>query len=84
MAYASTNRDAERFDTVVIGTLSILGRYAFAIFDLVGINLKCKMLILGNLLGEVNLKSQVKEKAMSLYRNNGRFMGVSLIRIISV
>lgn len=41
-------------------------------------------LILSKLLGEVNLKSHVKQKAKSLFVNNGRVMGVPLIPIISV
>ena len=32
-AYASTRKDIERSDTVVTGTLSILGHFTFTLFD---------------------------------------------------
>lgn len=32
-AYASTSKDTGTFDTMVIGTLSILGHYALTLFD---------------------------------------------------
>ena len=32
-AYASTKRDARKSDTVVTGTLPVLGHYAFTMFD---------------------------------------------------
>ena len=54
------------------------------VLDFVEINLKMLNVNSSKFVRKVNLKSQVKEKAESLCRNDGRLMGVSLIPIIRV